>query len=215
MPDKGTRPSRKSDGRPGPPPRYPKYQEKYADPENWKYPIHTPAHARAAKRYFNKESNRAKYTKEERILIDNRIEAALRRFGVSLKIKGGKVEAERGIIQADIPLDKDIDSMTVDELLSLFLGEARTNRAESIPQSQLSFSEEGDVIKARIKQYSVLVDVAERKIVHDCMDWKRRSEIGLFCKHLGKVFLSLPEERSRELLKEVIRKRESWRFEWS
>ncbi|HKW43241.1 MAG TPA: DUF6582 domain-containing protein, partial [Thermoplasmata archaeon] len=66
------KPSRKRDGRLGPPERYPKDPEKYGDPANWKYPVHTPFHARAARRYFNEPRNRAKYTPEEQAYIDKK-----------------------------------------------------------------------------------------------------------------------------------------------
>lgn len=199
----------------GPPERYPKDQEKYADPENWKYPVHTPVHARAARRYFNRKTNRAKYTETERRFIDNRIDEALRKFEVSFKVKGEGVEFEKGGVLEDVPLDKDIESMSRDELLTLLLGKARMNRAKSIPESKLSISRNGDVIEAQVKQYSVLIDSKEERILHDCMDWKRRSEMGLLCKHLGKVLLSIPAEQSKRLLKKIAENRESWRFESS
>ena len=64
------KPSPKRDGRLGPLEGYPKDPEKYGDPANWKYPVHTPFHARAARRYFNEQRNRAKYTPEEQAYID-------------------------------------------------------------------------------------------------------------------------------------------------
>ena len=215
MPDKGSRPSKKPGGRTGPPPRYPKDQEKYADPENWKYPVHSPAHARSARRYFNTESNRAKYDEDERQFIDNRIDEALRRFGVALKVKGGTVEPEEGTLEDDIPSDKELESMDRGELLHILLGEARMRRAKGIRDSQLSFSDEGDSIEATVKRYRVYIDIDLRKIAHDCIDWKRRSSLGLFCKHMGKVLLSLPEERAAELLKGILKNRDSWEFEFT
>src|SRR5437773_8189202 len=67
---RAVKPSRKRDGRLGPPQGYPKDPDKYADPANWKYPVHTPFHARAARRYFNEPRNRVKYTPEEQAYID-------------------------------------------------------------------------------------------------------------------------------------------------
>lgn len=213
MPDRGSRPSKRPDGRSGPPPRYPKDQEKYADPENWKYPVHTPAHARAARRYFNRERNREKYNETERRFIDNRIDQALRKFNVSFKSRGEKVEFERGDALEDVLYDKNLESMSRDELLTLLLGKARMNRAESIPDSKLSISQDGDVIEARVKQYSVRIDSKEERILHDCIDWKRRSKVGLLCKHIGKVLLSIPAEQSMRLLREIARNRDSWTFD--
>src|SRR3989475_3993707 len=118
-------PAGRRDGRPGPPQGYPKDPDRYADPANWKYPVHTPFHARAARRYFNEPRNRAKYTPEEQAYIDKKINEALERFGVAVKIKGGTIEDEAGTIQADVPMNKDIDKMGFEDLLLVFL---RTNR---------------------------------------------------------------------------------------
>src|SRR2546427_318442 len=73
------KPGRKRDGRLGPPQGYPKDPDKYGDPANWKYPVHTPFHARAARRYFNEPRNRAKYTPEEQAYIDKKINEPLER----------------------------------------------------------------------------------------------------------------------------------------
>jgi len=77
----GERPKRRPGGRSGPPRRYPKNQDHYADPENWKYPVHTPVHARRARQYFDKPANRARYTAAEQAYMDARINAALEHFG--------------------------------------------------------------------------------------------------------------------------------------
>jgi len=68
----GRKPERKPFGRDGPPSGYPKAQSQYADPENWRYPLHTSWHARAARRYFDDPSNRNKYSSEEQEYIDSR-----------------------------------------------------------------------------------------------------------------------------------------------
>src|SRR3989441_5335495 len=119
------KPTGKRDGRLGPPQGYPKDPEKYADPANWKYPVHTPFHARAARRYFNEPRNRAKYTPEEQAYIDKKINGALERFGVAVKIKGGTIEDEAGTLQPGLPLNKEIDKMGFDGLLPGFLGRNR------------------------------------------------------------------------------------------
>ncbi len=69
----GRRPTKRPYGRPAPPPGYPKDTELYADPENLLYPVNTPVRARLARRYFDDEKNRSKYTEEERQYIDAKI----------------------------------------------------------------------------------------------------------------------------------------------
>src|SRR3989442_1005141 len=124
------KPTRKRDGRLGPPQGYPKDPEKYGDPANWKYPIHTPFHARAARRYFNEPRNRAKYTPEEQAYVDKKINEALEWFGVAVKIKGGTIEDEAGTIQTDGPMKKDIHKKGFQGPLPLFLRAKRLPAAE-------------------------------------------------------------------------------------
>src|SRR2546422_11734505 len=88
------KPGRKRDGRLGPPQGYPKDPDKYGDPANWKYPVHTPVHARAAGRYFNEPRTRAKYTPEEQAYVAKKINKAHARRGVAVKIEGGQSEQE-------------------------------------------------------------------------------------------------------------------------
>src|SRR2546423_10159537 len=113
---RAVKPSRKRDGRLGPPQGYPKDPDKYADPANWKYPVHTPFHARAARRYFNEPRNRVKYTPEEQAYVDKKINEALERFGVAVKIRDGKIEDEAGAIPDHGPVKKKIANMTFEEL---------------------------------------------------------------------------------------------------
>src|SRR2546429_726241 len=125
------KPSRKRDGRLGPPQGYPKDPDKYADPANWKYPVHTPFHARAARRYFNEPRNRVKYTPEEQAYIDKKINESLERFGVAVKIRDGQVEDEAGTIQAGAPLDKDNDKKTLRGPPPLFPGRKRPSLSKA------------------------------------------------------------------------------------
>src|SRR2546427_4823820 len=129
------RPTHKRDGRLGPPEGYPKDPDRYADPANWKYPVHTPFHTRAARRYFNEPRNRAKYTPEEQAYVDKRINEALERFGVAVKIKGGTIEDEAGTIPAGVPMNKGIEKMGFEGLLLVFLGTNRLASAKGIDPS--------------------------------------------------------------------------------
>ncbi len=209
------KPSRKRDGRPGPPEGYPKDPEKYADPANWKYPVHTPFHARAARRYFNKPENRAKYAQEEQAYIDKKINEALERFGVAVKTKGGEIEEEAGIIQADVPLNKDIDRMSLDELLLVLLGRNRRESAKGIGPDLVAVDKETSTLwSGTVKEYSVRIDAQERRIEHDCVDWRsNRARARLFCKHLGAFVMRIDPTRAVRFLRDLLRERDHWTFE--
>ncbi len=208
------RPEKKRGGYDGPRSGYPKDQESYADPENWKYPVHTPFHARAARRYFNTPRNRAKYTPEEQAYIDARIDAALEKFGIAVKMKGGVREMEEGIIEEDIPTPKNIEALSRDELLKLFLGAARFDRAHKIPDDAVDLDRlgEGQWV-GEVKGYEVEIDFPGQAISHNCADWRSsRAKARLFCKHVGKAFLSIPEADAAPLLRTLLKTRDVWSF---
>src|SRR5688572_5421704 len=209
-----TKPSRKRDGRLGPPQGYPKDPDRYADPANWKYPVHTPFRARAARRYFNEPRNRAKYTPEEQAYIDKKINEALNRFGVAVKIRGGKMEDEAGTIQADVPLNKDIDKMTFEELLLVFLGTNRLASAKALGPEMVSVDKETEtLLTGRVKGYSVRIDRKEKRVEHDCADFRTNRALGrLMCKHLGAFLMQGDRAKAIRLLRELLRERDHWTF---
>jgi len=211
---RAVKPTRKRDGRSGPPEGYPKDPEKYADPANWKYPVHTPFHARAARRYFNKPGNRTKYTPEEQGYIDKKINAALERFGVAVKTKGGEIEEEAGIIQADVPMNKDIDRLDLEELLLVLLGTNRLASAKGLDPSLISVDKEtGTILAGTVKAYSVFIDEQERRVEHDCVDFRtNRAKARLFCKHLGAFLLRVDRTHATRLLRALLRERDHWTF---
>jgi len=212
---RAVKPTRKRDGRLGPPEGYPKDPEKYADPANWKYPVHTPFHARAARRYFNKEGNRAKYSPEEQAYIDKKINEALEKFGVAIQVKGGEITEEAGTIQADVPMNKDIDRMSLDELLLVLLGTNRLASAKGIGRALVSVDKETETLLAgTVKEYSVRIDTQERRIDHDCVDFRtNRAKARLFCKHLGAFVMQVEPARVVRLLRGLLRERDHWTFE--
>jgi hypothetical protein len=211
---RAVKPGRKRDGRIGPPQGYPKDPDKYADPANWKYPVHTPFHARAARRYFNEPRNRVKYTPEEQAYIDKKINEALERFGVAVKIRGGTIEQEAGTIQADVPINKDIDKMSFEELLSVFLGTNRLASAKGIDAALVSVDKATDTLfSGRVKEYSVRIDRQERRLEHDCADFRTNRAVGrLLCKHLGAFLMQVDRPKVTHFLRDLLRERDRWTF---
>ena len=66
-----------------PPKGYPESKTKYADPTNFKYPIDTKEHVKAALSYIGQARNRKKYDAKELAYIEARIHAAANKFGVA------------------------------------------------------------------------------------------------------------------------------------
>lgn len=98
------------------------------------------------------------------------------------------------------------------ELMGL-LDKGRLDRARRIAERDVAIlSDDDDGLEARVREYVVAVEASSRRIVHDCEDWATQLRIRRFCKHLGRLFLSLPPDRARALLADLKAHRESWTF---
>ena len=200
----GIQPRKKPFGRNMPPKGYPRNPSVYADPQNWRYPLHTAWHAQAARRYFDDPANRNKYSGEEQVYIDGRINKALKRF----RSKGKAVKIHE---QPAIP--SQLETMTLLDLLRSFLGPARLDRARHMDDSLVSIDKENyDVIEGRVKEYIVRIDVPNRTIVHNCQDWQNNMASKQLCKHLGKLFLVLDDGKSTSILRQMLREKDLWSF---
>ena len=78
-------PKEKSTGHKSAPKGYPEKSKMYADPVNFKYPIDSEEHARAAWSYIHQSRNRKGYSKEELKSMENRIRRALNKYGVDIE----------------------------------------------------------------------------------------------------------------------------------
>lgn len=202
----GKKPGKKAFGRDGPPRGYPKDQSLYADPENWRYPLHTSWHARAARRYFEESPNRSKYTEEERAYIDNRIDEALKRFE-----KTPGTHPSRPPPTA--PARKSPEELSFDDLLRLFLGSPRLKRAKEMEDALVPLPEIGtDHFSGKVKNYMILIDLAKRTVTHDCEDWRNNMDSKNMCKHLGKFMLVLGEDKAAGILRDILKSKEEWKF---
>ena len=201
----GKKPERKPFGRDGPPKGYPRDQSAYADPENWRYPLHTPWHARTARRYFDDPSNRGKYSEEEQEYMDSRINQALERFG------SGQPREKRKSPTA--PRSKKVDELTLEQLLRSFLGAPRLQRAMEMDDSLVSITDSSpDHLAGKVKEYVVEIDVKNHTIIHDCQDWAKNIDSSNMCKHLGKFLLTIDPAQATTLLRGVFSNMKQWTF---
>lgn len=72
-----------------------KNRSDYADPDNYKYPIHTEKNVRAALSYFSQPANANKYPPAKRKAIWNRILAAARKYKIEISDKAGPPSEEK------------------------------------------------------------------------------------------------------------------------
>ncbi len=89
----------------------------------------------------------------------------------------------------------------------------RLNRAEKIKNEELIVKKETDEeIKAAIRDYIIEIDLKEQTITHNCDDWGKGLGMKRLCKHVGKLFLQLPSEKSIAILKGIIERKDNWQF---
>lgn len=72
-----------------------KSKSDYADPENYKYPIHTESNVRAAISYFSKPENANKYSKSKQKAIWSRIRGAAKKYKIEISDKSGPPSVEK------------------------------------------------------------------------------------------------------------------------
>ncbi|RLE64262.1 MAG: hypothetical protein DRJ38_05860 [Thermoprotei archaeon] len=107
----------------------------------------------------------------------------------------------------------DFEKASIEDLLLLFLNKKRLERGKEIPNSQLKiYKLEEEKIEAKIKNYIVTIDLKNRKILHDCADWEKRCNSMQLCKHLAKLFLSIPENLARKILTDIATELDEWEF---
>jgi hypothetical protein len=58
-----------------------------------------------------------------------------------------------------------------------------------IGDDELSFEEEkSDLVRVKIREYVVVIDLDKKTITHNCADWAKRIPEKSFCKHLARYF---------------------------
>jgi hypothetical protein len=144
-----------------------------------------------------------KYTEEERLYIDQKIDEALRRFGELPATETPTITL--GAAQ--------FSGMTLPEMLEVVVGRTRLPRAKDLARSEVAIREIGlRRVKAKMREYTVEIDSGRKVIIHDCPDWQKRMQSKLLCKHVGAVFLKLDERKARELLNSILGEQTDWSY---
>ena len=100
-----------------------------------------------------------------------------------------------------------------DSLLHAFLDIGRLKRAKEIKDSELTIEKETDQrIEAAIREYHIVIDAEARTILHDCADWSKALPTKRFCKHIGKLLISIDREKATKMLTQIYLERETWQF---
>jgi uncharacterized protein YecE (DUF72 family) len=101
----------------------------------------------------------------------------------------------------------------VEKLVSAFLEGARLERARELVGKVVVEEIGEETVKARVKEYVVIINIPERRLKHNCEDWAKRISQKQFCKHVAALFLALNQKESSRILKLISRNLDSWIFE--
>src|SRR2546427_30166 len=87
--------------------------------------------------------------------------------------------------------------------------------AKGIDPSLVSVDKETDtLLSGRVKGYTVRIDRHEKRLEHDCVDFRTNRAVGrLMCKHLGAFLMRLDRPKATRLLRDLSRERDHWTFE--
>jgi uncharacterized protein YecE (DUF72 family) len=102
---------------------------------------------------------------------------------------------------------------TRENLLAAFMDSTRLLRARRIKDGDVKIQEATDnQVKAVIRGYHVVIDLHNRTVQHDCADWSRMFPHKRFCKHIGKLLLTLGEKQAIDILKQLSAEKDAWEF---
>ncbi len=137
---------------------------------------------------------------------------ALQRIDGFRKQATGAAVRTRALTLEDFGADVPKDAL-VDAALGKFMDTGRLDRAKRIDSRDVEITRDGDVILARVGDYRVEIDPEAKTITHGCDDWKKRMDRQDFCKHVAKLFLSLPKADALSRLEAIAAARDAWTFQ--
>ena len=106
------------------------------------------------------------------------------------------------------------EGLDVEYLLNKLTDKGRLERGKKIKDAELVFEESSRQRKrVKVGRYTIELDLRENVWRHDCDDWKKGLGIKRICKHVAKLFLMIPEEEARKILRDMMENRESWKFQ--
>jgi hypothetical protein len=118
-------------------------------------------------------------------------------------------EMERTVIKTLVPLTE----LKLQDLLSMFMDKQRLKRALRIKDAEMSVQRVTDTkVEASVRDYHIVIDLANRVVLHDCADWSRCVSDKRFCKHVGKLMLTLNEKKALEIMSKIYSEKQAWEF---
>ena len=108
----------------------------------------------------------------------------------------------------------DDEDLSVADHLLHFTDSRRIGRGERIPNSDLEvLHSSNDQITARLRNYNIDLNLDRKVLKHDCDDWAKGKSSKRLCKHLVKLFMTLPPGQSKRVLARIWDDVDGWVFE--
>jgi hypothetical protein len=135
----------------------------------------------------------------------------------------GQISIENGLVKCshEMVVVSEIPTQTASknlgEHLRLFVSSSRLSRAVGMNDQAIEFirvSQNPLKVEATVhgsQDYILILDEANRRIAHNCPDWRKVSLLHRFCKHVAKLFLILEKEEAIRVLQSL--QLEAWEFE--
>jgi len=122
-------------------------------------------------------------------------------------------EASRTFKESKLEAFVEPARLDFDNLLRAFLNAGRLKRAKDNKDNELTIQKETDErVEAVLREYHIVIDFEGRTILHDCADWSKMLSSKKFCKHIGKLLLSLKREKAARILRQIYGQKETWQF---
>ena len=187
-------PGEKQDAPKSPPKGYPESKDDYADPTNYKYPLDTEKHVRAAMGYLSQADNAAKYGPEERKFMWRRIITAAKKYGIELSDEVKK-QAEM-VGPPDEGGDKSMDDKQVEQKLAELVKQRFEDAFKTAGNPQADamkkMSDEMEAFKAKH------AEMEKRMEAFDGLLKEAKAKFGEFEKKLG-ASEKLAEQKLKEM----------------
>lgn len=91
---------------------------------------------------------------------------------------------------------------------------SRIRRGRRIKDDALRIQKSSeDVIKAKVKNYTIEFHLKEKILRHDCDDWRKGIEEKRLCKHVVKVLFSIDSEKAQNIIRSIIENKHDWNFQ--
>ena len=110
----------------------------------------------------------------------------------------------------------EVFELGVEDLLHKLTDKSRLERGIKIKDEEFIIEKSSEErIRAKTGKYTIEMDIEERAFKHNCDDWRKGLRIKRICKHVVKLFMMIPREESKKVLKDIIKNKDFWRFQVS